>query len=465
MSRRIVLAALATASLAFASGCSNSNPDGGSSSSSGSSSGGSSTSFSSSSISSSSGSSSSSSSGSSSSSSSSSGSSSGGSSSSSGGVSDGGGDGGPTVTPINPTIPTGANVGAFDEDVDAGLLWITYTYVSDAGSYLGGLVTVDGTTYSTLNNIAGPFVSVVAAPDLGKVFVGTSAALDGGFLAEVDAIDEHSYAVTPIASVQNLYDNPGYLAYDPVQHRVYASVSSNGAGYLYAADAVQNDLITTYDLPDAGSGASGGACAFSSSTSCLESFGQIAVDWSGQKIYLLGGDQNQYPMAATFTLSGADGGSVGNVLGGHAASWAKDAIGIATFDGGAAAAITLADGGGFLQILDPTIDGFTEATAMARFGCPGGPVYLLAATPTGNGTTTIVGFPQSELQAGGPIQATTYATIPTDLCESTVDALICYRLGQNGFWCKYRLVPNRSLCPGQTSVIQQISFPSSSPCN
>ncbi len=274
-----------------------------------------------------------------------------------GGASTGGssGDGGVTVVDIVPTgLPAGADLGDFANDNDAGQLWLIYSYRDDGGVRQGGLAVIDDATNATLHDIRGPFAAVIVAHDLGKAFVGLSSGLDGGLIGEVDAIDDQTYAVQTIARAEHAFDLPTSLAYDPVQRRLYASIASNGSGYLQAADAVADQLVTTYEFPDAGAS----DCGFSSSTSCLESFGQIAVDWSGQKVYLLGGDQgNAYPMAGTFTLSGVDGGSLEGVLGGHEGGWATGANGVGAVDGGGVVAVGLASGQGILQFLDPsTVD-------------------------------------------------------------------------------------------------------------
>ncbi len=82
-------------------------------------------------------------------------------------------------------------------------------------------------------------------------------------------------------------------------------------------------------------------------------------------------------MAGTFTLSGVDGGSLLDFLGGHAQGWVEAGHGIGLFDGGAVAGVKLSDGGALLVELDPgTLDVVNLPTAMTYisirtnvFGC------------------------------------------------------------------------------------------------
>jgi hypothetical protein len=155
------------------------------------------------------------------------------------------------------------------------------------------------------------------------------------------------------------------FAYDPVRRLVYVAVNSRyqsgdtsypSPGYVYVIDATLDQLLATlspFDLASLGTS----ACSLGSNTSCFETQGDLAVDLTGQALYFLGYDQNGAPMAATMVLNGIDAGTLQNVLGGQAGGWLATANGIVTFDdGGAMAGVWLTDGGGGVEVLDPTLD-------------------------------------------------------------------------------------------------------------
>jgi hypothetical protein len=239
------------------------------------------------------------------------------------------------------TLPGFASAMAYNPTTDE--LWVTSQGTDDAGVNAGTVTIVDGTSFTVKSaalteqsSFAG-FTGVVVAPDLNKGFVANTSSLDGGGArGEIDMIDGVTHAATLVASFAADLESSVSLAYDPIAHRVYASVSG---GYLYVIDAAAGTLLST--LPKtlvSGAGLSG--------------FGQVTVDPTGTELFLLTGDVNSYPMVATFPL---DGGAVGSVLGGQAAGW-EIAVGppaLLTDGGGAGVPVQLSDGGSFLQVFDP----------------------------------------------------------------------------------------------------------------
>jgi DNA-binding beta-propeller fold protein YncE len=222
--------------------------------------------------------------------------------------------------------------------------WVASSARTDAGTNLAAITIIDTTTLAvtatlTMNAASAGYDAIVFAPDLGKAYVSSQTTTDGGFGAEIDEIDVGTHAITYVTQYQSAIDGPLGMAYDPNTHRVF--VSADDAHYMLVIDATTDSLLTTWPSTAATNAGLG------------LGFGAIAIDPTGSVLYSLNGDQNSYPMVATFPT---DGGAPFDVLGGQAQGWAgSTGLVVLTTDAGSTGAsdIKLADGGAFMQLIDP----------------------------------------------------------------------------------------------------------------
>jgi DNA-binding beta-propeller fold protein YncE len=223
--------------------------------------------------------------------------------------------------------------------------WVASSALTDAGTNLAAITIIDTTTYTvkatlSLTAASAGYGPIVFAPDLGKAYVSSQTSQTGGFGSEIDEVDLTSHAFTKVASYQTAIDGALGMAYDPGSHKVFVSVDN--AHYMLVIDATTDTLLATWPNSALGDAGIGGG------------FGSIALDPTGSELFLLTGDQNQYPMVATMPT---DGGLPFDVLGGRAAGWEKSTgLVVLTPDGGTttgASDIGLSDGGAFMQLIDP----------------------------------------------------------------------------------------------------------------
>jgi hypothetical protein len=311
------------------------------------------------------------------------------------------------VTAFDAVSALPASVESWSDDPTTGLLWAVTNGQLPDGGIDNGVYALDDTTLQTNLDVPLPAnvvwdgltwtpfspSTIIALPGLNKVYFGVQAGP-----GEVVAMDETSHTVTTLAQLNAIGETVAALAFDSARQQVYAGVNSflqNDAGayfadpgYVLAFDATDDHLVSTLDpLPIADVATP--ACSTTSSTSCFLAQTELAVDATGQELYLFGQDQYSEPMAATFVLNG---GPLQNVIGGITGGWLLPASGIVTFgDGGAMVGLELSDGGGSLQPLGqaPPASVPFHPTAVAPFSLgtcangeaiPGGSVVAFTGT-------------------------------------------------------------------------------------